>query len=275
MYTNPKLTVRSDWMTEVLASHHYYVSGHTSFATQLGLNSSDVAAIRHFRLSANFPEVIFLTLECLGEQPDLKALFNNPIFAEIKEIFPMIHTLIISHLSNSFHFQIDDSESLDNRGLYKWFSDIDKRYGTDLGGVKDINVSRNDRFVDWTRQNLTRNCVINDIDALLCPKNGLPGVLIELKRPRGDIRNWGPYLDDRGNYQSCALIADSCGLENRTIAYNVDNNQIVRLHMDVRWNEARRCLESRFALMRPELAVKALLDYGSEWRDHMSTNSRA
>lgn len=275
MCPNPKLTVRSDWMTEVLASHCYYVSGHPSFAALLGLNSSDAAVIRHFRLSANFPEVIFLTLECQGEQPDLKALLNNSIFAEIKEIFPMIHTLIISHLSNSFYFQIDDSEPLDSRGLCEWFAAIDNRYVTNLGGVKNVNVSRNDRFVDWTRQNLTRNCVINDIDALLCPKNELPGVLIELKRPRGDIRNWGPYLDDRGNYQSCALIADRCGLENRTIAYNVANNQIVRLHKDVRWNEARRCLESRFALMRPELAVAALLDYGSELKDHLSTNSRA
>ncbi len=272
MRANYKRTERSDWMTESLASRDYYVSGHPSFAAQLGLRPGELAVIRHFRLrGSRFPEVIFLTLEVEGRQPDLMAVWNTQTYRELKALFPMMQTLTISPSSRTF--QIDDGKFLDGPALREWFGAINNRFITEIGGVKGVNVSQNDSFVEWTRYNLTRDCVINDIDALLSPDDGCSGALIELKRPKRDIRGWGPYVNDMGNYHSCAVLARSAELENRTIAYNIQNNSIVRLHMNVRWNKEEKCIDSLYAFVHPKSAVACPLDSTIQWTSHQSWNA--
>lgn len=257
----PKRTEKNDWMSDLLARKGYYVSGHSNFSERLGLPKDVVVVIRHFRLYlSTLPEVILLTLEWKNgfKVGTTSGIQTSEAFKDIQMVFPSLH--ILSFSPDAGQFELDTLGLMNGRKLQEWFSSIDNRYLTNQGRVKPINVSSNDGFADWTRANLTPECVINDFDGLLCPTKQLPGVLIELKRPKQDIRYWSPYRNDRGNYQSVASIAKDTGLENRTIAYNIDNQAIVALHKDVVWNAIDQSLHSYYCVLPSQEAIAVPLE---------------
>jgi len=273
MPLEPKRTDRTDWMSDLLARHGYLVSGHSSLAIELGLPPDVVAVIRHFRLyTSEVPDVLLLTIEYAANlpQPNFSETRRAAAFAEIQKLFPSIRILTFSAAPDRFH--LDGVGLLTGRGLQEWFAGVDHRYVAEMHGSKPVNRSSNDAFTTWTPQHLTSACVINDIDAVLCPRGETPGVLVELKRPRADIRFWGPYSNDRRNYESCAGIAAMCDLDNRTIAYNRDNRQVVRLHIDVKWNATYQRLDSRSAIMAPEKAIASPFDSSLVMLPHRSKN---
>jgi hypothetical protein len=205
--------------------------------------------------------------------PDFAFVKASRAYAEIQNQFPKIRILSFSKCAGSF--KLDGFGVLSSRQLSDWFANIDGRFVANLGGVKSKNVSSNDVFTDWTPKFLTRDCVINDIDALLCPRSGNSGVLVELKRPKIDIRYWGPYVDDYGNYESSAGIANMYRLDNRTIAYNVNRVNFVRLHTNVRWDKTNSSLVSQYAILAPALAITAPLSNAVLMSSHRSKNSTA
>lgn len=273
MPLEPKRTDKTDWMSDLLAHHGYLVSGHSSLVPKLGLPPNVVAVIRHFRLyKSEVPDVLLLTLEYAANSqlPNFSAIRSTVVFAEIQELFPSIRILTFSAVPDRFY--LDGVGLLTGRGLQEWFAGIDRWYVADVHGSKPVNRSSNDAFTTWTPRYLTSACVINDVDAVLCPRGDTPGVLVELKRPRADVRFWGPYSNDRRNYESCAGIAAMCGLDNRTIAYNRDSRLVVRLHIDVKWNATYTCLDSRSAIMAPEKAIASPLDSSLVMLPHRSKN---
>jgi hypothetical protein len=214
---NSLKTIKNDWFNEYLAAYGYLVSGHQSFANALQI-PQQIASIRHFRLKkSNFPDLFLLTIECADEIPIISTAHKNNVFARIKQTFPNIQLLSIG--AGARFFSINGDPVIDGNGLLSWFSKVNSEFTLNTGGVKPVNVSSNDAFSDWTRYNLTNNCVINDIDAIYLPTDlALQGVLIEGKRPKSDLSKWGPYLNDQGNYDSSVKIAARCNLQNRTIA---------------------------------------------------------
>lgn len=273
MNISPKRTDKNDWMSDLLSQNGYYVSGHPTFSERLGLPIDVIAVIRHFRLYVStYPEVIMLTLEWkngfrLGTTSKIMA---SEAYLDIRAVFPSLH--ILSFSSDARQFELDTQGIINGIQLREWFRSIDVRFLANQGRVKPINVSSNDGFADWTGANLTRDCVINDVDGLLCSTRHHPGVLIELKRPKQDIRYWSPYRNDRGNYQSVANIANVTGLENRTIAYNISNQSVVALHMDVVWNGADQSLHSYFCVMPPQDAIAVPLSKKYVLRELRSRN---
>jgi hypothetical protein len=143
---------------------------------------------------------------------------------------------------------------MDDAALQEWFENIDPAYTQNIGTAKRVNRTVNDMFVPWTGANLARRCVFNDMDALLPPRDGQKGVLVELKRPKSDYRNWGPYAADKRNYVSSAAIARRLALENRTITYNIDCKRQVALFLDVVPDKSG-ALVSRRAIVDPNEAI--------------------
>lgn len=247
-------------MSDLLAEHGYLVSGHVSFAEKLGLPTNVLAVLRHFHLiDPPLSEIIFLTLEYphAANCPDFSKVKSSLTFLSIKNLFPNIRLLIFPRDSSGC--ELDNSDIHDSQQLHNWFGSIDRRYIENTGGVKQVNRSSNDKFADWTRAKLTRKCVVNDIDALLLPNAGNPGVLIELKRPKQDIHKWCPYRKDRSNYITSERIANDARLKNRTLAYNLSKRNEVALHVEVKWNPNDSTMDSKYCILSPEVAISSPL----------------
>lgn len=85
---------------------------------------------------------------------------------------------------------------------------------TIFGTVKDVNRRTNDVFQDWARENLPRDYVRNDIDALLLNRAHEPLELIEVKRStQVPPTRWTPYSADARNYYMGDLLAQRAGLK--------------------------------------------------------------
>ncbi len=273
--TPPARTDRADWMGDLLARRGYLVSGHPSTARRIDAPSDTVGVLRHFRIStAAVPDAVILTVEHSPDSnpPDLGVISSSDGVRALKTLFPSLDVLVFSSSGATMQVQMAGVGTMDDDGLRGWFGALNPQYVLGLGGVKRVNRSSNDAFADWTRLNLTAQCVINDVDALKRKSDAGPGVLVELKRPKSDVRTWGPYRNDRANYESCAAIAGMCGLENRTIAYNRTNEDVVRVHVDVRWSTDDGGLVSSYALMTPEDAIATPLASRPPLLKHISKN---
>lgn len=264
-------TLKIDWMSNLLAVQGYLVSGHPTFAEKLDLSKETEVVIRHFRLKTSvLPEVFFISIDKKEDMAtNFEKIMNSKAYHSIKTLFPQIR--ILTFTKGCAEFELDGIGIISKPKLLAKFKAVDVRYIQNLGSAKPVNVSSNDSFADWTRSNLTRDCVINDIDALLCPNNGNTGVLIELKRPKESIKTWTPYKNDSNNYKSSAGIAASTGLENRTIAYNENNQTLVGLHLNVHWNIENATLYSRFAITTPQEAIPPQLDNRIKLEDCFSS----
>ena len=258
---NVPRTRKDDWMNDLLAQSGYYVSGHATFTQQLGLPIDIIATVRHARLySSAYPDVFLLVLECPFDPKsgaiNFRALRANTTYQELASLLVVLPVLAFQQQRPGY-FLVDEGKGpivMNDTDLQLWFGNIDPAYTQNIGTTKPVNRTANDMFVLWTGTNLTRQCVFNDIDALIPPRNTQPGVLIELKRPKSNLAYWGPYAADTRNYESSAAIARHLGLENRTIAHNMNRTSQVALFLDIR-PDSRGRLVSRRAMVEPNDAI--------------------
>ncbi len=107
---------------------------------------------------------------------------------------------------------------------------------TILGTAKDVNKRTNDAFQDWARENLPRDYVRNDIDAILLTQAHEPLELIEVKRStQVPPTRWAPYAADARNYYMGDLLARRAGLKFITLNHankdvSVDDGTTVGVH---------------------------------------------
>jgi len=94
---------------------------------------------------------------------------------------------------------------------------IQTKFGTQyrlFGTQKAVNRATNDVFQDWARDNLPRDYVRIDLDAILNTQNHIPAVLIEVKRSTQDPpERWQPYVKDIRNYYIVDLLAKTAHLK--------------------------------------------------------------
>jgi hypothetical protein len=107
---------------------------------------------------------------------------------------------------------------------------------TILGTAKDVNKRTNDVFQDWARDNLPRDYVRNDIDAILLTQAYEPSKLIEVKRStQVPPTRWTPFTNDARNYYMGNLLAQRAGLDFITLNHAnkdipVDDETTVGIH---------------------------------------------
>jgi hypothetical protein len=246
-------------MTDLLAENGFVVSGHPMFAEMLGLSSNVVAVLRHFRLySSGYPQIFILTLDVGSEGHDnaIEQTADSVLLNDLVAMLGPVHILAYGD-NNSGNFALPGRSVVTSPELQAVFASIDERFVQNVGTAKPINRTSNDRFVDWTRSNIARQCVVNDVDALKLPSTDLQGELVELKRPKQHVKNWAPYTNDARNYESQDLICRSQNLVNKTITYNLDQNEHVRLDIDVRWEPENQLLTSRFVIAPPSVAIRS------------------
>lgn len=265
-------------MNDLLARSGYYVSGHSTFAYQLHLPDGTIATVRHARLySSAYPDVFLLVLECPFDPSSGVLNFStvraSTAYQELASLFGRLPILAFQQ-QRAGYFMLDEGigpQVIDDAGLQRWFENVDAAFTREVGTAKSVNRSVNDLFVPWTGANLARACVFNDIDAIMPPKDGLSGVLVELKRPNSALSSWGPYAADTRNYESSAAIASRHGLENRTIAHNMNRTPQVGLFLDVRPDQKGR-LASLRAMVDPSEAIAVPLpaSVAQKLRPHVS-----
>ena len=116
---------------------------------------------------------------------------------------------------------------------------IQKLFGTRqtiLAPAKDVNKRTNDAVQDWARENLPRDYVRNDIDALFLSSAHEPLELIEVKRSTQiPPTRWTPFTNDARNYYIGDLLAKRAGLKFITLNHAnkdipVDDKTIVGVH---------------------------------------------
>ncbi len=108
---------------------------------------------------------------------------------------------------------------------------------TILGTAKDVNKRTNDAFQDWARDNLPRNYVRNDIDAVLLTQAYRPWKIIEVKRSTQiPPTRWTPFTNDARNYYIGNLLAQRAELNFITLNHAnkdvpVDDETTVGVHL--------------------------------------------
>lgn len=112
---------------------------------------------------------------------------------------------------------------------------IQAKFGTHyklFGTNKAVNRATNDAFQDWARDNLPRNYVRIDIDAILDTQEQVPVVLIEVKRsPKVPTQSWKPYIDDIRNYYISDLLAKQTHLNFVTLNHAFVTSQVLDTSM--------------------------------------------
>lgn len=224
-----KETNKTDWMNDLLAEHDYFVSDHITFSEKLGLPAEYQASLRFFgNVRMGYRYILVIKFNDNENQPT----FNNDIFDlrinEFKRIFGGLSALnqnfsvlFYSNTGSYFIYFNSKLEYCDSARLSKYFGYIDPSLTSNLGASKKINVSINDNFQYWTRENLSKFITFNDFDAFKLFSDGKLNIL-ELKRPdKSLIENWFPRTNDIANYKACLRISeDSEYIDFCTVAYN-------------------------------------------------------
>lgn len=232
-------TKKDDWLNDYFSNNNFFVSGHDNFRKDLNLPSASVPAVRYINFRQNF--LWLLTIESpTTEWNDIKLnLIYNDIFQFINSKFEFkLNVLLFSSDDYiSFSFKKFDGEfiDVDSSALKKILASMVKDVDQNPGTIKEKNKSLNDNFQVWTRENLSRYCVINDFDVLyLSNKIGEKSAIYELKRVDESIDTWQPYTNDSKNYDRIRKIALKLDFSDLTIAYNTYNTEKFAIHYNIR-----------------------------------------
>jgi|GEM_PF-1983239 len=256
------LTVRPDWLNDLLATNGAYVSGHPSFAERLGI--SGAVTLRFLRLKECI--LYFLTIE--PNQPDYQAeylaAFDADHLNELRQKFtPLVHVFYTEGSAEFTLFYPAKRTFLtaDFREMTRLTAGHHQGFGQDIGSGKGINKSINDTFQTWTRECLSKYATANDLDAFKLA--GPAPVFLELKRVTQPLADWRPYLDDIANFNSLNLIAQQRGGISVTLAYQANNPTEIACHRNIRPHN-RDCIAGRFQLLPPAAAAASLLTVTTE-----------
>ena len=248
-------TFKNDWYNQYLADNWVCVSGHQYFSALLGV--SGPCALRFIKIE----EAIYylLTVEGTGTER-----FNKKLYTQLNTIFPKLITVVY----NEDKFWAGGN-CLDANGLEIIFRAIDSRLTQNKGTYKEINKTSNDSFQNWTREHLSRNCVINDIDAIDLDKK----IIYELKRiEHSNLNIWKPFIDDSANYKALIAISEQLGMKRRVIAYNKWQTVNVALHVELNLENRGKIEGVRYIMSAYDSIQKNITV--SNPSPYVSTNSR-
>lgn len=219
-----KKTKKTDWMNDALAGAGAFVSDHSSYSQRIGLDDRFKVSLR-FLGNAKIGYFIFLVI-ISEEETEVSSSLANSIFDHLSYIEKHgveVKAAIICDIEK-YHIISDRTTSiLEKQDLAAWFGNINEELSRrQTTAVKLINKSMNDKFQEFTREQLSNYITCNDIDAVL-PFNSADGprfALLELKRPVESIDGWRPYSADLANYKAMLRISDEAKGVAVTIAYN-------------------------------------------------------
>lgn len=251
------LTVKPDWLNDLLAANGAYVSGHPSFARRLEI--SGAVTLRFLRLKECL--LYFLAIE--PSRPDYQeeflAAFDAGRLRELRQQFTPLVQVFYTEGSGEFTLFYPAERTfraVDFRQMTRLVAGHHDGFRQDAGSGKAINKSINDTFQAWTRECLSQYATANDLDAFTLA--GPVPVFVELKRVVQPLADWRPYLDDTANFNSLNLIARQRGGAAITLAYQAGNPTEIACHRGVRPHH-RDYIEGRFQLLAPAAVAADLL----------------
>ncbi len=165
-------------------------------------------------------------------------LFSCGKYIASKINLPMMHIIYPPDLlKNPLATLLINGQSLRKNEAERTIQALLGTKQTVLGTAKDVNKQTNDAFQDWARDNLPRNYVRNDIDALLLTQTYEPRKLIEVKRSTQiPPTRWTPFTNDARNYYMGNLLARRAELNFITLNHankdiRVDDETTVGVHL--------------------------------------------
>jgi hypothetical protein len=219
-----------------------------------GLQREDITVLR-FIGNRNITYCLILTVSTDYRQwqrvkTALLATESKVLLEKIRDFIhaPLISIIYDPKVEDKFSiFAGSDFSEVNGVGLSKAITDIDRQITDNVGTIKEINASINDTFQVWTRKYLSKYVTINDFDAFSLEKR----IIYELKRIKGNINDWRPYLDDHANYATLLQITKKA---NRAalmvVAYERNKPELVALHKIM--NADKESIKGRFIVCRPE-----------------------
>ena len=251
------LTRKEDWLNDFLAENGAYVSGHPSFAHQLGI--SGAVTVRFVKLN----ECVLYFLAIQPIQPDYQAeylaAFEDGKLNWLRELFFPLIQVFYTEEGSEFDLFFPDKKCFRKfsfAGLTNLAIKYHAGFGQNVGVGKKINRSINDTFQLWTRTHLNAYCIVNDLDAFSTSQS--PFVFIELKRVVQSLDGWLPYLDDVSNFNAQNLIAQQRAGIAITLAYQADNENQIAYHAHISPNK-REFIDGQFKLISPTEIARDLL----------------
>jgi hypothetical protein len=229
-----RYTQQDDWLYESLSANaSILISGHPSLSQSLGLSVDQIVSILFV---GNKREIIGYVVTIKARDgtkqtiQDVKeALSGNAVIGRLGQILGSPPLIVICS-EEEHDFVVSDDviafREVDDAGMRETLSKMDKRLTQNVGVMKEINKSINDKFQLWRRGNTSKYYVFHDFDAISVN----PSVIFELKRVQENLETWKPFVDDSSNYATLNLIGRSRGIPIRVIAYNIDVKERIAYH---------------------------------------------
>lgn len=257
-------TIKKDWLNEFLASEGALMSGHPILSKQLGV-SNGVSCCFRFIYDYRTNRIVYLLTIETTDQREIDLFFRNNAIQALRPYYGIFGSdLMILFYSAKVFFLYDQEansvNSLSSSELQSQVSKLNPNLIIDPGTSKGINKTINDSFQIWTRSNLTRKCVVNDIDGIYREEGGRIRFL-ELKRVDEDLNVWRPYLDDLPNYRALQEIANQLNGKMLVYAYQSKDDQLLAMHYDLITN-SRSQIEGRYFLCNPKFLSPSKLGEG-------------
>lgn len=210
-----KQTIKEDYITEYI-NVNGYTSSSSKFAKGLNLSPEFNPEMRFILFNNLF--LFLITVNTINKE-EIEKISQSILFINLKRKF--YNLKILGYENENFIFLSDDKTFTFNSDelmgyLKNYFGDD---IGENVGTYKAINISQNDAFQGWTRNNLSKNCVVNDIDAFYF---NLPDkfVILELKRINHEsLLSWQPYTADYKNYDALEKIKEKYNVPYYVITY--------------------------------------------------------
>lgn len=264
-------TQKGDWFNKCLASNGAFVSSNEKFSFYFNLDAP--IELRFAKIGTT---IVFILTINTTKSSDLRSFSLAIQQGKLNLFSKYFSPLIVLFYDSNSNFKVLDSSnniiSITSSGLEKLFEGHNSDFTSNKGSVKKVNKSINDGFQIWTRTNLSKYCVINDIDAFHLTDKRI--ILFELKRVKENLKTWMPYTDDKSNYEAYNIIAKKTGGQAFTIAYQLDEENLVALHKDV-IPYKREYITGKFLLTPPKLAAlnPENIDFSGA-TSYKSTNTR-
>ena len=264
-------TVKSDWLNDFLADQGALMSGHPTISALLGVSNDVSCCFRFIYDYSNSSIIYLLTIETTYSREFLNFKNNNPA-QSLKPFYQVFGNELMVLFYSKSNFALYDNttnsiNSISSVDLQQLVSSLNPNLTQNIGSSKAINKTINDAFQSWTRSNLTKKCVVNDIDGFYYIESG-KSKFLELKRVEEDLDTWRPYMDDLPNYRALREITNQLQGAMLVYAYQSENEKLLAMHYNLNttsWND----IKGSYILAHPKFLSPSKI--GSQY---ISTNRR-
>lgn len=264
-------TIKNDWLNNFLAEKGALMSGHPTISALLGVSDNVLCCFRFIYDYSKGSIIYILTIESTQED-ELAKFINNSPAKSLKTFYDVFgkDLMILFYSTSNFAIYNEKTNAINaitTSELQNLISNLNPNLTKNIGSTKAINKTINDAFQGWTRSNLTKKCVINDIDGFYYIKSG-KSMFLELKRVEEDLDTWKPYMDDLPNYRALREISNQLNGAMLVYAYQSSNDKLLAMHYNLNttsWNE----IKGRYILANPKFLSPSKI--GSSY---ISTNRR-